>query len=246
MEAAPNELYSAPINTSVVSTSVQNQAMEAPSQLVPSLSSPNEDTLNGATNTIRPRTPSASDLTLQAAPSSVNTEPRRVQASWTRSAMASSPIAHPHIQTHRNAIVLEMIRRAYEEPRSHRGNPFMSDRNGNRISNLEALTRMARMYYGEGGPFHHQQVALREAESDPYLREQMYQNSVIASYQRMVQANFAPRAASVSEGSIPAHLGADLRRTGSTSILQTREVAILHNQQEDNPSPPALSGPGPS
>ena len=70
-------------------------------------------------------------------------------------------IAYSHAQPERDAIMMEMIRRAYEEHRSHRGNP---DRNGNRI---EGMTRMAWMYYGEGGPLHPQQVTLCEAEPDP-------------------------------------------------------------------------------
>jgi hypothetical protein len=220
-EDVPNALYSAPNNASVVAPSILHQATEAPSQLVPSLSSPNEDALTGTAGpndgTSLPihrgfRTPPATDFTVQSAVCFIQ-------------ANAMPLIAYSPAQHDRDAIMMERIRRAYEEPRSHRGNPFMSNRNGNRISNLEGMIRMARMYYGEGGPFHHQQVALREAESDPFKRERMFRSCLLASFQRMVSAHFGPQQASLT----------DLRTCQSTSSLLPQQAATLHNINQEDP-----------
>ena len=103
--------------------------------------------------------------------------------------MAQAPAIDPQI-----AITRELIRRAYEEPRrNQRNTPFMSYHYGNRISNLESLAQMAQMYYGEGGPFHPRQLALRAAEPDTRRRDLLFKYCLVASYRRMVQSHFGPR-----------------------------------------------------
>lgn len=181
---------------------------------------------------------SSADLTVptttkKTTPSAV--EQRRVQSSSIppsralKSALSAFPLDRGHSSrglTQHDLAMKEMIRRAYETSAGRKNNPFLIDRYVRTISHLEGMARLCVMLYSEGGPYHPHQVALRNAEPNPYNRKRMYQLCLLSSYNRMVLAHFGPQ----GEAGGAASSKAIMTRVQSFSNLLPKVAATLYNQ----------------
>ena len=102
----------------------------------------------------------------------------------------------------------------------------MIDRYGNRLPLLESIARIVQMYHGEGGPLHPRQVALRMAEPSEHKRHLLLRDSMLLSYNKLVRTHFG-----LSGGSSSLSRSA-VKRSESSSLLQSQQVAIIHNTDD--------------